>query len=129
VVVAGKSDGYIAIVRYTASGALDLTFSGDGKLKTNLGLLTPSLKKVVIQAGKIVAVGDTGGDNSDGLIVRYTPAGTLDTTFSVDGIATTNWGRTDTYISVVLDNSHLYVVGRSLSYTTAWRFIVAAYQP
>jgi uncharacterized delta-60 repeat protein len=127
VVVVGKSDSNIAIVQYTATGALDPTFSGDGKLKTNLGLPSPWLTRVVIQAGKIVAV---GGAAFSGLLVRYTAAGDLDTTFSVDGIVTTDWaGGNDYYSSVVLKNARYYVVGTSTTASDVLRFIVAAYQP
>jgi len=127
VVVVGKSDSNIAIVQYTATGALDPTFSGDGKLKTNLGLPSPWLTRVVILAGKIVGVGGTGGD---GLLVRYTAAGDLDTTFSVDGIVTTDWsGGNDYYSSALLKNARLYVVGTSITPADVHRFILAAYTP
>ncbi len=45
VVVVGKSDGFIAIVQYTATGALDPAFSGDGRLLSDLGLPSPWLTR------------------------------------------------------------------------------------
>jgi uncharacterized delta-60 repeat protein len=127
VVVVGKSDDNIAIVQYTASGALDPTFSGDGKLRTNLGFSSPSLNGVTIQAGKIVASGGTG---EDALLVRYTAAGNLDTTFSADGIVTADWGGVnDWYRSVIFKNARFYVVGSSKTASDVLRFIIAAYKP
>lgn len=127
VIVVGKSDSNIAIVQYTATGALDPAFSGDGILKSNLGLLAPWLTRVVIQAGKIVAVGGTGGS---GLLVRFTAAGDPDFTFSGDGIATTDWaGGNDYYSSAAIKNGRYYVVGTSVTAADVLRFIVAAYQP
>jgi len=127
VVVVGRSDGNIAIVQYTASGALDPTFSGDGSLVTDLGFPSPWLTTVAIQAGKIVGVGGTG---VDGLLVRFTATGNRDTTFSADGIVTTDWGKgNDFYSSVVFKNARYYVVGNSKSTSNVNRFIVAAYKP
>jgi uncharacterized delta-60 repeat protein len=132
VVVVGYSDDNIAIVRYTASGALDPAFSGDGKLRENLGFPYTRLFGVAIQAGKIVAVGrtDYSGGSGDGLLVRYTAAGNLDTTFSADGIVITSWGGfNDWYSSIVFKNSRFYVVGTSLTASGVNRFIIGAYKP
>ncbi len=131
VVVVGFSDTNAVILRFTASGVLDTTFSGDGKVITNLGLPSPALRGVTIQNGKIVVVGvtDAASGISDGLIARFTPAGNLDTTFSADGIMFTNWGGSDYYRSVVFKNARLYVVGESVTASDVRRFIIAAYQP
>ena len=127
VIVVGYSDANIAILQYNASGALDPTFSGDGKLRANLGFSSPGLNGVTIQAGKIVAAGRTG---EDALLVRYTAAGNLDTTFSADGIVTADWGGVnDWYRSVIFKNARLYVVGTSQTASDVLRFIIAAYKP
>ena len=129
VIVVGFSDNNIAIVRYTASGALDTTFSGDGKLKSNLGFPSPVLRGVAIQSGKIVVSGKTDGGSGDALLARFTSAGILDTTFSTDGIVTTDWGGGETYSSVMFNNARLYVVGTSKTTSNVRRFIIAAYKP
>jgi uncharacterized delta-60 repeat protein len=74
-----------------APGDLDLTFSGDGKQTTNLGLGISSAAATVRQPdGKIVAVGHTG--YADLAVARYNPNGSLDTSFSGDGKHTTDFG-------------------------------------
>lgn len=129
VIVVGSSDNKIAIVQYTASGALDTTFSGDGKLKSNLGFPSPSLYAITIQGGKIVVSGRTDSAGGDALLARFTSTGNLDATFSGDGIVTTDWGANDIYRSVLYKNSRLYVVGESSASLNAKTFIIAAYLP
>ncbi|MBK8811167.1 MAG: VCBS repeat-containing protein [Acidobacteria bacterium] len=81
-----------ALLRITATGSLDTTFDTDGKLTTSVRQ-EDFLNKVLIQPnGKIIATGYTRspGQNFDVAVVRYDPTGALDTSFDVDGIATTN---------------------------------------
>lgn len=82
----------VAVARYNGSGALDTTFSGDGKLTTNLSTECEYAQGVVVQGdGKPVAVGVATSLYPDGrregsaFVVRYTADGALDTTFSGDG--------------------------------------------
>lgn len=73
--------------RYTATGALDTTFDGDGVAMTDTGSSTTTAEgaqAVALQSdGKLVLAG-----GSDGVFafVRYTGAGALDTTFDGDGV-------------------------------------------
>lgn len=81
---APNSNDYL-VVRYNADGTLDTTFSGDG-----IFLLHNSnsdiLNAVAIQTdGKIVAVGQSNS-LSEAYAIRLNTNGTLDTTFSGDGI-------------------------------------------
>jgi len=132
VIVVGYSSTKLAIVQYTASGALDTTFSGDGKLTANLGFPSPIINGVAIQGGKIIVAGRTDRSSrftGDGLLVRYTATGNLDTTFGHGGIVSTNWGGGDSYRSVVFKNSRIYVVGTSTTASDLRRFIIASYLP
>jgi uncharacterized delta-60 repeat protein len=80
-----------ALVRFTADGSLDATFGRNG-LAGNLGGLT--LEGVAVQAnGKLVAVG--GSDAGDGIAMRVQPGGTLDTTFSGNGVMPDVFGGGD----------------------------------
>jgi uncharacterized delta-60 repeat protein len=84
----GSSSSW-ALARYNPNGSLDPTFSGDGKQTTAHGQGSRA-NAVALQAdGKIVAVG-TGV--SEWIIARYNPNGSLDPTFSGDGIQTTPFG-------------------------------------
>ena len=93
IVAGGHTFGIdFALMRITANGLLDTTFDTDGKLTTSIREFD-TLNKVLIQPdGKIIATGNTrnNGQSFDTAVVRYNPTGALDTSFDVDGIATTN---------------------------------------
>ena len=75
-----------------AAGDLDTTFSGDGKVTTDIKGSNQVGRALAIQSdGKIVAVGDHdhGGD-LEFAVVRYQSNGALDPAFSGDGKQTTN---------------------------------------
>lgn len=96
IVVAG-STGYtagetkVAVVRYLASGALDTSFSGDGKVITDVvGRDDEATAVAVDSEGRIVVAGYVGGfEQRDVLVARYVENGDLDPSFSGDGIVTT----------------------------------------
>lgn len=102
VVVVGTSnhrgvDARMALARYNTDGTLDSTFSGNGRVATNLSPLWDGAYDVAIQAdGKIVVAGEAGGDgpaesaDAKFALARYNPNGTLDATFSRDGKVITN---------------------------------------
>src|SRR5438034_5239081 len=77
------------------AGDLDLSFGGDGRVTTDIGMLVESIetaRSVAIQPdGKIVAVGSTqnAGTGRDFALVRYNPDGSPDTSFGSAGIVTT----------------------------------------
>ncbi len=133
VVILGYSGDEIALLRYTAAGELDPTFSGDGVIVTDLGFPAPRLFSITPQGGKLVLAGRTDASSAsagDALLVRYTPAGTLDPTFGTGGIVTTDWdGAGDRYNSILFKNSRLYTIGESRTAAGVSRFIVAAYLP
>ena len=83
-----------ALARYKANGSLDPTFSGDGKQTADLSGCcggNDALADVVIQPnGKIVAAG--GSTHLGYGLARYTFHGSLDPTFSGDGLQTIDYG-------------------------------------
>ncbi|HEU0210219.1 MAG TPA: delta-60 repeat domain-containing protein [Candidatus Udaeobacter sp.] len=84
-----------AVVRYTSNGVLDTTFSGDGKAQIDFGSCCQSAYKVLLQRdGKIVTVGyaNTESSDSDFLLARLNPRGSLDTTFGAGGKVRTSFG-------------------------------------
>jgi uncharacterized delta-60 repeat protein len=90
-IVVGGGAGYdevFALARYTTTGVLDTSFSGDGRQTTQVG--DGDYEQEGIQAlsltsdGKIVAVGDVYYGSEIGL-ARYSADGTLDPAFSADG--------------------------------------------
>jgi uncharacterized delta-60 repeat protein len=88
---AAGGGGRFALARYRPNGRLDTTFSGDGKLMTNLTAGNDYAYNVAVQTdGKIVVVGGAGGGGGRFAIVRYKPNGMLDRSFSGDGKAFVN---------------------------------------
>jgi uncharacterized delta-60 repeat protein len=82
-----------ALVRYNPNGSPDTTFSGDGKQTTLFGCCGGGAADVAIQSnGKLVAAGETGigADGGDFALARYNVNGSLDPTFSGDGMQTTD---------------------------------------
>lgn len=80
-------------VATAAPGDLDPTFSGDGKVVTDVTGWETVSGTVVQPDGKIVTIGDGYFDETSGdfVLVRYNADGSLDTTFDGDGIVTTDF--------------------------------------
>jgi len=107
-----NNDDYL-VARYNADGTLDTTFSGDGVfLLSNSN--SDNLNAVAIQAdGKIVAVGQSNS-LSEAYVIRLNTNGTLDTTFSGDGIFEISGAGVA--LSVALQSDSKIVIGsRGLS--------------
>ncbi len=93
IVVVGKRfqgvtgfDEYL-VARFNPDGTLDNTFSGDGFFTLFDNSQFESANAVAIQPdGKIVVVGGEGGTATEAFVFRLNTDGTLDTTFSGDGI-------------------------------------------
>ncbi|MBN1535819.1 MAG: hypothetical protein JW908_03725 [Anaerolineales bacterium] len=90
--VVGSSN--IGAIRYTTAGAVDTTFSPADSGSTDI------VKDAALQPdGKLVVTGfkNETGYTWDPFVVRYNTDGTLDTTFSGDGLAYTNLGTNTDY--------------------------------
>lgn len=84
VIVAGKVGTDALVLRFNPDGTLDTTFNRTGYAVYSNSGKTSSAEAVAIQAdGKIVVAGHCG---SDVLLLRYKQDGTLDQTFSADGV-------------------------------------------
>jgi uncharacterized delta-60 repeat protein len=79
----------IAVARYTSSGGLDPSFGNAGKIVTSIGTGDDSGNCVLVQSdGKILVAGNSANGNQGNVaVVRYTDAGTLDTSFGTNGVA------------------------------------------
>lgn len=101
IVVAGTcsngSNNDFCVARYAADGALDTTFSGDGKVATTIGTSPSYIDTVLLQHdGKIVATGlcyDAGSAHSVFCLARYNSNGSLDVSFDIDGRVQTQIGN------------------------------------
>jgi uncharacterized delta-60 repeat protein len=102
----GSAVRQFALARYRPDGSLDTTFGSSGRVFTTIPGGNATAYDAVIQPnGRIVVVGmlDTGARYSS-VIVRYNSNGSLDTSFSGDGILVYNYNAdsTDHATSVLL---------------------------
>jgi len=121
-------------IALAAAGDLDITFSGDGKLTTDIGGWNDRANAVAIQSdGKIVAAGDhfnDAGDNYNFAVIRYRSGGALDTTFSGDGKLTTNFGGLDLAKDVAIQsNGRIVVAGHTCNASWICELAVVRYNP
>jgi uncharacterized delta-60 repeat protein len=84
IVVSASSSDFI-LVQLNPDGSFDATFDSDGIVTTNIDASDKTTDVALQTDGKIVVVG-TVASNSKSAIVRYNVNGSLDTTFSGDGI-------------------------------------------
>jgi uncharacterized delta-60 repeat protein len=88
IVAAGRSNSGLTLVRLNPNGTFDTTFDGDGKANFNT-LSVSGDALVILPNGKI----DLAGGSNGGLTVaQFNTDGSLDTTFSGDGLATVSLG-------------------------------------
>ncbi len=93
IVVAGGFSTKIGVARLLTNGALDPTFGTAGKVIANVDNNTPATAVAIDGNGKIVVASQTrvAGSNDDRTVVfRFLANGTLDSSFSNDGIAEVN---------------------------------------
>jgi uncharacterized delta-60 repeat protein len=114
------------VARYNTNGSPDITFSGDGKVKTSFGNPSEALGVTIQSDGKIVVVGQTCTPNPGWIcnlaVARYNANGSLDTTFSGDGKQIVDFGRADngSYGGVVvLPNGKIVIAGRMFNGTNS----------
>jgi uncharacterized delta-60 repeat protein len=131
ILLAGTSGVDFAVVRYNSNGSLDLSFSTDGKVTTDLGG-DENGRNIAIQGdGKIVVVGSTsdGSTNIDFALVRYNSNGTLDNSFDGDGIlirGLTSAGRDEAF-AVAIQSDGKILAGGLLDKVTDTDFAIARY--
>jgi uncharacterized delta-60 repeat protein len=128
----GPSDDFV-LARYTARGALDPTFDGDGKVSTDFGGHFDGAFAAALQPdGKIVAAGygfATTGPQ-DFALARYNPDGTLDGSFGVGGKLVTSFGNSydAAFALLIQPDGKIVAAGRTRS-TLSYAFAVARYLP
>ncbi len=134
IVVAGTcangSNTDFCIARYTADGALDTTFSGDGKFVVAIGSGDDDVRALALQPdGRIVAAGtcDNGASTSF-CLARYTVAGALDTSFNGNGKVITAAGSVSSSLrGAALQPDGRIVVGGTCDNGAGNTFCLARY--
>jgi len=95
----------LVIWRFTDAGALDTSFSGDGVVIFDRGSNDSGADVTFDAQGRVLAVGQSDvGSVGDFVILRYTSAGNLDTTFSDDGVMVYSTGNRDTGRGIAMDS-------------------------
>ena len=101
----GNTDFLVA--RFNADGSLDKSFGLGGLVRTDVsgGGADVAYGVTVGGNGKIIVVGSSvEGSETEAAVVRYNPNGTIDTTFSDDGVRSTGYaGREDVAYDVLID--------------------------
>ena len=103
----------VAVARYNTDGSLDNTFDSDGLFVEHTNQGNTHYTSTVVQAdGKIIAAGYTwNGSNYDFALARYNTDGSLDNSFSGDGIQITDFGTTDDIaVALALQNDGKIIV-------------------
>ncbi|MET8752318.1 calcium-binding protein [Streptomyces sp. NPDC004667] len=102
IIAAGKgAGGGFALVRLTSGGSLDPSLGGDGAVVAGFTPASPqdaggTARGMALQPdGKVLVVGYVGSTAFDIGVARYNTNGTLDTTFSGDGMVTADFGGTE----------------------------------
>lgn len=115
IVVVGYGDNGptddLAAVRYNTDGTLDTTFSGDGIALAPFPSSTHASDVAIQTDGKIVVSGTMStGPNDLFAVARFNDDGSLDTTFSTDGMATTALAEYDSAYGVDIQSDGRIIV-------------------
>jgi len=97
-VAAATTRNDFLVVRLTKRGKLDRSFSDDGQMTADFGLEDDAEALAVQGDGGIVVAGSarqassgsSGSITSDFAVARFTASGSLDSSFSADGLVTSN---------------------------------------
>jgi uncharacterized delta-60 repeat protein len=108
VVVAAQRDGDLALVRYSADGALDPAFDADGVVVTDLGFQERAIAVLLQTGGRLLVVGAA----PDRLVLaRYLRDGRLDAGFGRGGTVVTRTPGLDWRMAVHARDGTLVVAG------------------
>ena len=129
---AAGSSSVFALARYKPDGSLDTSFNGTGKVTTAIGTSADLAQALVLQPdGKLVAAGFSGTGSQDVVaLARYTPDGSLDTSFNGTGKVTTDFGTTDGGARALVLQPDGKLVAAGWSYTGSRNeFALVRYKP
>ena len=115
----GRTDSKFALVRLTDAGALDESFSTDGKVFTQFTPRFDLAYDVIVDGNnRIVAVGSAGAwVNKRFALARYSPNGSLDTSFGGDGKVTTDFTHLhDDAVDISIQQDEKILIGGQAGY-------------
>jgi uncharacterized delta-60 repeat protein len=119
-----QDSGDFALARYNTDGSLDMTFGRSGIVTTRLADRSSGISDLaVLSEGRIVAVGPSyaGPVATNSALVRYNRDGSLDQSFGISGVVTTDFSGRSHALAIESDGK-LIVSGRA-----AGNFAIARY--
>jgi uncharacterized delta-60 repeat protein len=125
-VAAGYSGSDFAVVRYNTDGSLDTSFSGDGKLTTDLNGVDEGHALALQTDGNIVVAGSSGS-KTDLALVRYNADGSLDTTFNTTGKITYSTGTAAEQLNALVIQSDGKIIAGGYGGTTGSQYELLRY--
>jgi uncharacterized delta-60 repeat protein len=109
--------GDFAVARLNTDGSLDPTFSGDGKETLGYAAANESALALALQQnGRIVVMG-TGDVNSDFVVSRLAPDGSVDSSFGTGGTVGVDFGAVEYDGDVTLQPDGQIVIAGSTNVT------------
>jgi uncharacterized delta-60 repeat protein len=106
----GGPNSNLAVTQLNPDGSFDTSFGDRGTSWADFGGIDFGNAAALQPDGKIVVAGERSGGDDDFAIARLQPGGALDTTFSVDGRTTVNFGGADSGNAVALQADGRIVV-------------------
>jgi uncharacterized delta-60 repeat protein len=140
IVLAGSSTrppaDELAVARLSSDGTRDASFGTDfgsghfGEVTTPIGSSSDANAVTIDPQGRILAAGSAFDGTSKFLVARYNPDGSLDTSFSDDGIVTSSPGDPGEIFTVGLDSQgRIVAAGQRRTSGTTRDVAVARYLP
>jgi uncharacterized delta-60 repeat protein len=124
IVVAGSSNGQLALARYLPDGTLDSSFGHGGE---GISGLAPRAEAIALGGGGtiLVVAGGAGKTCRGATLARYLPDGSLDPSFGNAGEVTAPFGCA---VSVVMQGPRIVLAGTRAG-SGGGDFALARYQP
>jgi uncharacterized delta-60 repeat protein len=128
ILLIGHTSSQARLMMFNANGSTDNTFGSNGVVNINVGTQPIFYDAMILNDGKILAVGINSTSTSDSrvLLARFNPNGTLDTSFSNDGIATISNLNASSYC-VFAQSDGKYVVGGVLMQSSPFSLFAARF--
>ncbi|NJM37701.1 MAG: hypothetical protein HC845_07500 [Akkermansiaceae bacterium] len=116
IVMVGRSKAVgnedFVVARCNGDGTLDTSFGGTGVIKKNILNTDGALATALQPDGKILVVG-AANSGTDSVVLRYNSNGTLDTSFSVNGMYQESFGALSNFSAVALQPDGKILLGGS----------------
>ena len=130
IVILSSSSNDIFLSRLTSDGQMDTSFAGSGALDVDIAGYDCASFCVTVQNSGAVVVGGAVDDETDSFLVRFTPAGVLDTGFGTGGIRIINTAAEEIVWDCAVDGGdRVITVGRSGPAHEANAAIIARFTP